>query len=137
MLPAVVGAGAATSPADAAWQQRALAAEEKAARAQDAIRSGVVEQLKDKAVSSLVFQRGEMLEAQQAAAAEMVELERRLNELRAPLQERLKTYEGRIAELEKALAAKDAENRELIRAKIDLMRQQLEAERSGSKLQFN
>jgi 7TM-HD extracellular len=137
MLPAVVGTGAATSPADAAWQQRALVAEEKAARAQDAIRSGVVEQLKDKAVSSLVFQRGEMLEAQQAAAAEMVELERRLNELRAPLQERLKTYEGRIAELEKALATKDAENRELIRAKIDLMRQQLEAERTGSKLQFN
>jgi len=138
MLPAVVGNAVTTStPADSEWQQRALVAEEKAARAQDAIRSGVVEQLKDKAVSSLVSQRSAMLEAQQAAAAEMVELERRLNELRAPLQERLKTYEGRIAELEKALAAKDAENRELIRAKIDLMRQQLEAERSGSKLQFN
>lgn len=138
MLPAVVTTTPTTSTqVDSEWQQRALAAEEKAARAQDAIRAGVVEQLKDKAVSSLVSQRSAMLEAQQAAAVEMLELERRLNELRAPLQERLKTYEGRIAELEKALAAKDAENRELIRAKIDLMRQQLEAERAGSKLQFN
>lgn len=138
MLPAVVGnPSASVSSADSEWQQRALAAEEKAAQAQDAIRSGVVQQLKEKAVSSLVSQRSAMLEAQQAAAVEMVELERRLNELQVPLQDRLKTYEGRIAELEKALAAKDAENRELIRAKIDLMRQQLEAERSGSKLQFN
>lgn len=138
MLPAVMGnPSASVSSADSEWQQRALAAEEKAAQAQDAIRSGVVQQLKEKAVSSLVSQRSAMLEAQQAAAVEMVELERRLNELQVPLQDRLKTYEGRIAELEKALAAKDAENRELIRAKIDLMRQQLEAERSGSKLQFN
>lgn len=137
-VPAAVGAGnLATDSADGEWQQRVLAAEEKAARAQDAIRAGVMEQLKDKAVSSLASQRTEMLAAQQAAAAEMAELERRLNELRAPIQERLKTYEGRIAELERALAAKDAENRELIRAKIDLMRQQLEAERTGSKIQFN
>lgn len=137
LSPAVTGPTTAPAAADSAWQQRALRAEEKAAQAQDAIRSGVVEQLKGKAVSSLVSQRSAMLEAQQAAAAEMLELERRLHELRVPLQERLKTYEGRIVELEKALAAKDAENRELIRAKIDLMRQQLEAERSGSKLQFN
>ena len=44
---------------------------------------------------------------------------------------------SRIAELERALAAKDAQNRELLRAKIDIMRKQLEIERSGSKLQFN
>lgn len=137
-VPAVVNPTTATATAaESAWQQRALVAEEKAARATEAIRSGVVEQLKDQAVSSLAMQRGEMIEAQKAAAAEMMELERRLNELRAPLQDRLKTYESRIVELEKALAAKDAENRELIRAKIDLMRKQLEAERTGSKLQFN
>lgn len=136
LLPAVVGA-TGNSPAGVDWQQRALEAEEKVARAHDAIRSDVMTQLKEKAVSSLVTQRGELLEAQQAAAAEMAELERRLNELRAPLQDRLSAYENRIADLEKALAAKGEENRELIRAKIELMRKQLEVERTGSKLQFN
>lgn len=135
-LPAVIGATAA-SPAEAGWQQRALAAEEKAARATDAIRSGVVAQLKEKVVGSMVSQRTEMIEAQHAAAAEMAELERRLTELQTPLQDRLRAYESRIADLEKALAAKGEENRELIKAKIELMRKQMEVERTGSKLQFN
>jgi len=136
LLPAVTTAGAA-SPAEAGWQQRALAAEQQVARTHDAIRSGVMTQLKEKVVSSLVTQRSEMLAAQQAAAAEMAELERRLNELHAPLQDRLRAYENRIADLEQALAAKGEENRELIRAKIELMRKQLEITRSGSNLQFN
>lgn len=139
MLPAVLGTSLSTdsSKQSADWQQRALTAEEKVARAHDAIRSGVMEQLKEKAVSSLVSQRSDMMEAQHAAAAEMAELERRLNELQTPLQDRLRAYEGRIADLEKALAAKGEENRELIKAKIALMRKQLEAERKGGDLQFN
>jgi hypothetical protein len=119
------------------WQQRALAAEQKAERAHAAIRSGVFAQLKEKLVGSLVSQRGQMLEAQRSAAAEMAEMERRLNELHAPLQDRLRAYESRIADLEKALAAKGEENRELIKAKIELMRKQLQAERSKNHLQFN
>ena len=139
LLPAVVGTTLSTdSRADAGdWQQRALDAEQKVARAHDAIRSGVMEQLKEKAMSSLVSQRSDMMDAQHAAATEMAELERRLNELQTPLQDRLRAYEGRIADLEKALAAKGEENRELIKAKIALMRKQLEAERKGGDLQFN
>ena len=67
----------------------------------------------------------------------MAELERRLNELHAPLQERLRVYEARIADLEKALAAKGEENRGLIKAKIEMMRKQLAAERSRNHLEFN
>jgi len=139
LLPAVTAEKTLRDSPQAAgeWQQRALAAEEKVARAHDAIRSGVMAQLKEKTVSSLVNQRSEMLEAQQAAAMEMAELERRLNELQTPLQERLRAYETRIADLEKALAVKGEENRELIKAKIELMRKQLEAERKNSSLQFN
>ena len=136
LLPAVAGSAAA-SPLDAGWQQRALEAEAEVARAHEAIRSGVMLQLKDKAMGSLLTQRSDLLEAQHAAATEMAELERRLNELHAPLQDRLRAYETRIADLERALAAKGEENRELIRAKIGLMRQQLEVERTGNKLQFN
>ena len=139
LLPAVVDGNVSAVSRDVSdtWQQRALAAEEKVAKAHDAIRSGVVAQLKDKAVSSLVSQRSDMMNAQQAAAAEMAELERRLSELHTPLQDRLRAYEGKIADLEKALAAKGEENRELIKAKIELMRKQLEVERKGSTLQFN
>jgi hypothetical protein len=117
------------------WQQRAVAAEQKAERAHAAIRAGVLAQLKEKLLGGLVSQRGQMLEVQRSAAAELAELERRLNELHAPLQERLRVYEARIADLEKALAAKGEENRELIKAKIEMMRKQLE--RSKSELHFN
>jgi hypothetical protein len=130
-------AGAASVPAVVVAEERARLAEEKAARAHEALRSGVVAQLKDQMVSGLVTQRGEMLEAQQAAAAEMAELVRRLNELQSPLQERLKAYESRITDLERALAAKGAENRELIKAKIELTRKQLDAERGKTQVQFN
>lgn len=130
-------ATAAAAPAVVVAEERARLAEEKAARAHEAIRSGVVAQLKDQVVSGLVTQRGEMLEAQQAAAAEMAEMVRRLNELHPPLQERLKAYETRINELEKALAAKGEENRELIKAKIELTRKQLAVERSKPQVQFN
>ena len=112
LLPAVADGNVSAVSRDVSdtWQQRALAAEEKVAKAHDAIRSGVVAQLKDKAVSSLVSQRSDMMNAQQAAAAEMAELERRLSELHTPLQDRLRAYEGKIADLEKALAAKGEEH---------------------------
>ncbi len=130
------GAGRAAG-GDDSWQQRAMVAEEKAERAHVAIREGALAQFKEKLVGNLVTQQSELLEAQAAAAVEMAELERRLNELHAPLQERLRTYEARIADLEIALVAKGEENRELIKAKIELLRKQLEAARSGKHLQFN
>ena len=118
------------------WQQRALAAEQKVEQAHAAIRAGVMDQLKDKLVNNLASQREQMLEIQKSAAAELAELEQRLTELHAPLQERLRVYEARIGDLEKALAAKGEENRELIRAKIEMTRKQIETERARD-LQFN
>jgi hypothetical protein len=105
------------------------------------VRAGLIAQLssifRQKLVRGLITQRGQLLDAHQNAAAEMIELERRLNRLQAPLQERLRAYETRIAELEKALVAKGDENRELIKAKIVLIRRQLEAERSRNRLVLN
>jgi cytochrome c-type biogenesis protein CcmH/NrfG len=60
----------------------------------------------------------------------MAQLEARLARVHAPLEERLQTYEKRIAELESDLAARNAENRELIEAKIHLAREKLAAERN-------
>ena len=124
-----------------AWQQRALAAEQRADRAHAAIRAGVLPQLADwlkqKFVRGLVSDRSQMLDTQKSAAAEMAELERRLDELHTPLQERLHAYEKRIAELERSLAAKGEENRELLRAKIEMTRQRLETQRARNPLEFN
>jgi len=129
--------GSPTATATDSWQQRALAAEQKVEEAHAAIRAGVMAQLKEKLVSNLASQRGEMLGIQETAAAELAELEQRLNELHAPLQDRLRIYEARIAELERSLAAKGEENRELIKAKIEMMRRQLESERSRPEVQFH
>jgi len=81
----------------------------------------------DKLVQKLVSQREHLLDTQQRAVADMAELEERLEKVHAPLQDRLRAYEQRIGDLEKELALKGEENRELIKAKIQMARKQLEA----------
>ena len=70
-----------------------------------------------------------MVKSQQQAEADMTQLEARLARVHAPIEERLHAYETRIAELERELAVRSAENRELIEAKIHLAREKLAAER--------
>jgi hypothetical protein len=83
--------------------------------------------LRDRVVRRLLAQRTDMLDTQQKAAMEMAELEARLEKVHTPLRDRLQAYEQRIADLERELALKGEENRELIRAKIQLTKQQLDA----------
>jgi hypothetical protein len=75
--------------------------------------------------------REALAKSQQQAEADMAQLEARLARVHAPLEERLQTYEKRIAELESDLAARNAENRELIEAKIHLARKKLASERQS------
>ncbi len=76
--------------------------------------------------------------ASRTAAAELTELARRLEAVQTPLLERLRAYEGRISELEKDLADQSKENRELLKLKIDLLRKQIETERTSSpRIKFN
>lgn len=91
----------------------------------------IVQAVKETFIQELALQRRELILAQQQAAAEIVELIRRLDKLQVPMQERLKTYEVEIQRLEKELAARTEENRELIKFRIELTRQQLESERLG------
>lgn len=115
------------------WRERALIAEERAQKVQEAARSGVLSQLSfwlsNKFTERLISQQQSLLDAQNKAAAEMAELESRLEKIQAPLQDRLTAYERRIADLEKDLAIKGEENRELIKTKIDVVRKQLESKR--------
>lgn len=120
-----------------AWRSRAIVAEGKAERAHQAIRSGVMGWMREKFVRTLFHQRAELLDAQKKAEAEMRELEQRLEQLHAPLQERITAYEQRIEELEKDLAAKGEENRELIGARINVARQHLSMERERGRFGIN
>lgn len=132
LLPMPVAGGAIEQ-----WQQRALMAEQQNQKLQSATRAGLFAYfshwLSQTFTRRLVSERRLMLDAQSKATAEMAELEARLEKVHAPLQDRLAAYERRIAELEKELAARGEENRELLKAKIEMMRKQLESQREKSR----
>ena len=140
----IASTGAAGSelpvPADV-WRQRALMAEQRAEQAQAVVGASLAPHLahalKEALVQELAVQRRELLQAQQIAAAEIAQLTHHLDELRAPIQERLRSYEMRIQELEKELAARNEENRELLKLKIDMLRHQLEVESPRNRMEFN
>lgn len=91
--------------------------------------------LKDAVVQELAAQRRQLLAAQQEAAAELSALVRRLEQMQAPMIERLRTYEERLQELQKELAMQTEQNRELLKMKIEMTRRQMENERS--RINFN
>jgi len=129
------------APGALEWQERALVAEQRTEKLQQAARAGLMAHLSQwlsrMLTQRLISQRRLLLDTQSHAAAEMAELEARLERVQAPLQVRLAAYEHRIAELEKELAARGEENRELLKAKIETMRKQLEAERGKNRVAFN
>jgi hypothetical protein len=105
--------------------------------AQSSLAPHLVDALKDAVVQELAAQRRELLAAQQAAAAELTKLARRLEAVQTPMFERLRAYEQRISELEKELGEQSKENRELLKLKIDLLREKIETERGHSRINFN
>ena len=88
--------------------------------------------LKSHGVQQLLAQREELLSTRQLAEVELAKLEQMLIEVEAPLQQKLRGYEQRIADLEDALRAKGNESKELIETMVRLTRQKLEAEREAS-----
>ena len=103
--------------------------------AQPNLEPHLVAALKDAIVQELAIQRRELLAGQQAAAAELTELARRLEAVQTPMLERLRAYEQRIQELENELGEQTKDNRELLKLKIEMIRSQLEVERS--RVNFN
>lgn len=134
-------AGGKLTVSDDIWQQRAIEAERRAEQALAAARADLAphlaQALKEALVQELASQRKELLQAQQIATAEIAQLTHHLDELKAPIQERLRSYEMRIQELEKELSARTEENRELLKLKIEMMRHQLEVERTRNRMEFN
>ncbi len=116
------------------WKERALHAEKRAAETSAVIRAGLLPHLahwlKQRLVRRLVAERSHLLSTQAKAELDLAELETRLARLHAPMEQRLQLYRQRIEELERELAAKGEENRELIQAKIELTRKKLASEHS-------
>ncbi len=113
------------------WQERALAAEQRAAQATHVIRAGLTPHLarlmKDQLVWTLRAQRNQMVSAQGGAASLMAELAERLERIQVEFESRVETYEQRIAELERELVVKAEVNRELIATRIEITRKALHA----------
>ena len=101
---------------------------------QSSLAPHLVDALKNAVVQELAAQRRELLAAQQTAAAELTELARRLEAVQTPLLERLHAYEQRVTELEKELADQTKENRELLKLKIEMLREKIKTELSASRI---
>jgi hypothetical protein len=116
-----------------AWRQRADEAERRAERATAAMRAGLLPHLsrwlKQKLVQKLLSDRAQLLQAQQAAALTALAVDQRLAKVELQIQQRNRVYEQRIEELLQELASAKEENRELIRAKITLVKAEMERER--------
>jgi hypothetical protein len=128
--PSLDAAQTATTSAEALfWQERALAAEQRAAQAVHVMRSGLTPHLarlmKDQLVWTLRSQRNQVVSAQSTAASLMTELAQRLERIQSDFESRVGLYEQRIAELERELTTRSEINRELISARIELTRKAL------------
>ena len=122
------------------WRKRAFDAERRADQAQAAARASLAPHLalvlRETVVQELATQRRELLKAQEEATLEIAAMISRFDSVQAPLQERLRSYEARIQELEKELTALNEENRELLKLKIEMIRHQLEVERVHNRIAF-
>jgi hypothetical protein len=121
------------------WKQRALTAEAMAGKQGQMLREKIMPELAEFAKQSLVqglfAQRNLLIETQRKAQESLAELETRLNTLQAPLHERIRAYEKRIAELEQEVETQGEEMRELTRATLTLVRRKLEDERQSGQSQ--
>ena len=105
------------------------------------IRARLVEHLTkllgQSAVQRLIAQRTRLLNENQSATLQSGEIEERLEKVQSQMLERFQAYEKRIATLEKELASAEEQNRDLIRAKIALAKQELEAELARGRVDWN
>ncbi|MDB6065897.1 MAG: hypothetical protein JWR26_2105 [Pedosphaera sp.] len=132
--PGNAGGGAADNPPvvhiDTPGRTRA---QSHAWQESEAVRVGLLQHLsrwmKEKLVHRLLTDRAQLLAAQQAAALTALAVDQRLAKVEMQIQQRNQMYEQRIEELLQELATAQEENRELIWAKITLVKAEMERER--------
>jgi hypothetical protein len=129
-----VEAPGATQTQAEVLRQRAVAAEQRAERANAVIRERLIPHLsawlKQKLVRKLVDDRAQLLETQQAAAHKVMAVEERLTRIEEQVQRQNETYQTRIQALTRELLTAKEENRELIRARIAQVKAEMETART-------
>ena len=88
-------------------------------------------------VQALFAQRESLIDTQAQATRRMEELEERISRAQTNVEKKIALYESRIAELENQLAAKEEENRELMRTNFQLAKKALEMESSPQPARVN
>jgi endonuclease/exonuclease/phosphatase family metal-dependent hydrolase len=120
------------------WETDSAEDREQLGKTSAVVRSGLIPHLarmmKDRLMVGLLSQRTHMLDAQRTATVQVTELEKRLVQIQAQLHDRYVAYERRIADLEKTLAAKEAENRQLMSDRILKAQKSLAAEKQSAEL---
>ncbi len=97
----------------------------------------ILQVLRQAFMHEMAGQRRDLLAAQQAAAAEVIDLVHRMDSLQVALQLRLRTYETQIQQLEAELTARREENQQLIRLKIQMIRHQAQLESDSQRVELN
>jgi hypothetical protein len=86
------------------WESKAQSAEERAQRAETAVKAGLIPHLarilRAKFVVGLLHQRSQLIESQEAGAERAEQIEERLAAAQAQLQQKLTGYEQKISTLE-------------------------------------
>jgi 7TM-HD extracellular len=121
--------------------QRALEAEWRAQEILGMVRAGLAPQLArqmmTKLVRELISQRSQWMQTQQWAETDLARIEERFAQSHTRLQERLREFEKRTEELERALVVKAQETSELLKSQIALTQKQLETEKQAQELTWN
>ena len=116
------------------WQQRALAAEQRAQRADAIVRTGMLpflsHWLRQNLFRKLIADRADLLENQKTATLKVIAVDERLSRIELQLQQQNQTYERRIERLNKELAAAKEESRALIRAQIAAVKAEMQTARA-------
>ncbi len=117
-------------PQEAPWEEKVLAAEQRADELMQLVRAGLAphlaKHLASQFVRELMSQRHQLIQTQKLSESELTRLEAQFATVQAELIERLSSYELRNAELEKELADRRKENHDLIRMMMGLTRTQQE-----------
>ena len=124
----------ATQADSASWEQRALTAERQAAQAnlilKQKLAGRLTRWLKKKFVRRIISDRAQLLSAQESAAFQAIQVDERLARIEKQIQQQTESYERRLEELTLELVAAREENRELIRARIALVKLDMESVRA-------
>jgi hypothetical protein len=116
--------------AGAEWQMQLREAEHRAEELLSLVRAGLApylaKELTRRLVHELISHRASLLRAHQLAAEEILALESRFEKVHHDLRERLSVYEQRTVELEKELASKTEQTRELLKAATTLTQSKIE-----------